>query len=515
MSAQWDEAVNLNGGLFLLRGNIHQFQAWNSFYPPMYDVFTAGFFAVGGASVYMGRLVSLVFSLLSVYAVFEFTYRLYNPKTALLASLLLAVMPGYVWLSRVSMIETTLMFFFIVSTLSFFLWLKQHNNKFIALSAAAFIFGVLTKYQTVIVAVICAVALAFLGRDYLIQKFRTIPRLGIGALVVATPLILVFYWMYTAGMLNNWLYAMNIGNPDKTIYSTGIDRFSPLFNAFPSWIQVPIFYLIEIAQPYPDIHPISILLYATGLAGLGWLALRRKPEDKYLLIWFVVVYVFFTAIPNRQWRYLVPLFAVLAISGANLIESALSKARTTWKITNLNVSRKRLVQVAAGLLIALTLVGLANSVRDAYGWVDKDQIHVPIEEASKYLGSNLTKNESAVIVCASNLLNQDMFQFYMPATAPVNQVWQYPDLPIDSYTPNFNITYFVALCEQRNVKYIILFDYGPHTQFFNSTQDYAQVGTMLYKTGRFGVPTDQPFFGDFANNKGWRIFLVRFNQTQT
>jgi hypothetical protein len=96
-----------------------------------------------------------------------------------------------------------------------------------------------------------------------------------------------------------------------------------------------------------------------------------------------------------------------------------------------------------------------------------------------------------------------------------SQIWQYPEQPVDTYTPDFNITEFVNLCEQRNVKYIILFDYGIHRQFFNSTLDYAQVQTMIYDSNRFGVPSDQPFFGYFANNKGWRIFLVRFNQTVT
>jgi hypothetical protein len=92
-----------------------------------------------------------------------------------------------------------------------------------------------------------------------------------------------------------------------------------------------------------------------------------------------------------------------------------------------------------------------------------------------------------------------------------DQIWQYPDLAVDAFTPNFNITEFVGLCQQRNVKYIILFDYGPHMQFFNTTLDYTQVQTMIYNTGRFDVPTDRPFFGDFSNNKGYRLFLVRFN----
>ena len=511
MSMQWDEVPNLNGGLMLLRGNFQQYLSFNSFYPPMYDIFTAGFFAVGGVSVFTGRFVSVVFSLLSVYAVFEFAYRIYGAKTGLLASIMLAVMPGYVWLSRVALIEPMLVFFFTVSTLFFFLWLKEHKNKFLALTIVTFALGVATKYQTVIVAIIAVVGLAFLGRDYLIKKFRTFPRLAMIVVAVAVPLFLLFYGLYSAGLLNQWLYAMNIGNPDKTLYSTGLDRFPAWFDPLPSWIRVSIFYFIEITEPYTNVHPISFLLYVVGLVGLGWLAVRRKAEDKYLLIWFAVVYIFFTAIPNRQWRYLIPVFPVLAISGACLIISALDKAQKTWKLPHLSVSKKRLVQVAAGFLVVFILVGVTYSVNDAYSWVAKDQISLPIQQTTNYLASNLSQNQSAVIVCAFNLLDEDMFQFYMPATMSSDQIWQYPELPVDAYTPNFNITEFVNLCEQRNVKYLILYDYGSNTPFYNTTLTYSDILQMIYNTGRFGDPSDQPFFGQMPN----RLFLVRFNQTQT
>ena len=46
-----------------------------------------------------------------------------------------------------------------------------------------------------------------------------------------------------------------------------------------------------------------------------------------------------------------------------------------------------------------------------------------------------------------------------------DQIWQYPDLAVDAFTPNFNITEFVNLCEQHNVKYIILYDYGSTHHF--------------------------------------------------
>jgi hypothetical protein len=136
----------------------------------------------------------------------------------------------------------------------------------------------------------------------------------------------------------------------------------------------------------------------------------------------------------------------------------------------------------------------------------RDQIHIPIEETADYLASHMSLNESAVIVCAFNLFNKDMLQFYLPANISKDQVWQYPELPVDSFTPNFNITEFVSLCEQRNVKYIILYDYGANSKFFNTDLTITNVFQMLNGTQRFGDPSDQPFFGDMPH----RLFPVRF-----
>ena len=135
-------------------------------------------------------------------------------------------------------------------------------------------------------------------------------------------------------------------------------------------------------------------------------------------------------------------------------------------------------------LIVFATSAVIYSSYDAYQMTARDQIHIPIDEAADYLASHMSLNESAVIVCAFNLLNQDMLRFYLPANMSKDQSWQYPDLPVDSFTPNFNITEFVSLCQQRNVKYIILFDFGPYMQFFNSTLDYTQVKTMIsqYRT---------------------------------
>jgi len=134
MSMQWDEVTHLNGGLYLLQGNFSSYLNHSSFYPPLYDIFTAGFFAVGGISLFTSRLVSVVFSLLTLYAVFEFGCRTYGAKTGLLASFFLGIMPGYFWLSRTAMIEPMMIFFFTASGLLFFSWLRTENTKFLILS---------------------------------------------------------------------------------------------------------------------------------------------------------------------------------------------------------------------------------------------------------------------------------------------------------------------------------------------------------------------------------------------
>ena len=91
-----------------------------AFYPPLYDLATAVSFQVFGTSLFSARLVSAVFSVLSLGAVFELAYTMYNGKTALLTTILLGIMPGYFWLSRQALLEIMLLFFVMVGAFVFF-----------------------------------------------------------------------------------------------------------------------------------------------------------------------------------------------------------------------------------------------------------------------------------------------------------------------------------------------------------------------------------------------------------
>jgi 4-amino-4-deoxy-L-arabinose transferase-like glycosyltransferase len=480
----------------------------------MYDLVTAGFFGVGGISVFTGRFVSVVFSLLAVYAVFEFARRMYGVKTAFGASVLLAVMPGYVWLSRVAMIETMLVFFFTVSAMFFFLWLREDKTKFLLLSGLTLGLGVLTKYQTIVLAAVMLTSLFILSRGYLRQKFRKIPLLIIVAVLVIVPWVLVSYQLYASKMLEQWFYALNVGNPDKALYSTGLGRFPEWYGAAPVWLRVPVFYLLEMAFPYfqsypapSPIHPVSIVLYVVGLAGLGLLAWRRKPADKYLLVWFFVAYVFFTAIPNKEWRYMVPVFPVLALSASTLIISVLRKARKTWRKPQLTIKKKRLVQASAVALAVFALFGTLYSVADAANWVANEQLALPLDEVTAYVAERLLPGENVMVLMPFNVFGAAMVQFYFYTYPSVTaQVYQYPEMPVDTYTPDFNVTELIVLCRQNNVKYVLVDEYGgAGFHYFNTTLNFADVDAALTSSGRFAL---EPV--SFWQEPG-RVFIFTFS----
>jgi 4-amino-4-deoxy-L-arabinose transferase-like glycosyltransferase len=464
MSFQWDEMPHMNGGLLLSRGQTDQYLTIYGYYPPVYDIATTAFYQLFGVSAASGRLAAVAFSLLAIWIVFEFANRTYGPKIGLLSSVLLGTMPGFFWLSRVAMLETMLIFFFSLTLFFFLTWLNNKKDRTLVLSALALGVGILAKYQILVAGLVMIVGILLWGRKKLKWRFAKFLIIPLIAALVLVPWLVV---LYQAGGMNNFgklLYTISEGHEERLEYSA---RF-----------PLPIFYLIEMTWPFSDIpvHPISLPIYILGLLGLGLFAWRRKPEDKFFLAWFAVVYVFFTLIPNKQWRYIVPVFPTLAISAAAFVMFVYDRAVATWKRQQTSLNRKRMLKVAAGLFVVLTATAVVYSSYEAYEMTARDQIHIPVEEATSYAVSHMEANESIVVLLPFNMLNQDMVWFYLPADRTgQTQVLQYPELAIDAFTLDFNVTELISLCEQKNVKYVFLYEHA----------NVMEVYEKLYETGRF------------------------------
>ena len=492
MTIQWDETPHIYGGLLLSRGHFQEYTRTGSFYPPLFDIVIAFYFKILGSSVFSARLVAVTFGVLSVWGVFEFAYRFYGPSNALLSSVLLASMPGFIWLCRIALIETMLIFFFSISLFLFFSWVRTKNDKMLLLSGVALGLGFLAKYQTLVGGIVMFASVFFLWRERILTKLGKFSLILIIAGAVVLPWIFFTYQQYASGTLGTWLYVLQVGSEEKLVYST---RF-----------PIPIFYLIEITYPYPDVHPISLPIYIFALLGLGIWLFRRRLVDKFSLIWFLVVYFVFTLIPNKHWRYVTPVFPILAISASDFILLIWDKAKNCLRARQISLHKKAIVKVSTTVFVFLVVASVLYSSLDAYSWVEKDHIYVPAEEASQYVAERSALNETIVVLCAQNLFNVDTLKFYLQTYDPNQRVlWQYPEMPVDVYTPVFNVTELIERCEDLNVKYLLLYEYGTTKTFYRSELTVHKVlHEMLYNTDKFVLE-------EWVGNSPRSIVIISFS----
>jgi uncharacterized membrane protein len=476
---EWDEAVHLNSALTLHSGNFGAYLD-TAFYPPLFDGAVALSFSVFGVGLFSARLVSILFSVLSLWGVFEFSSEMYGKKAGLLSTVLLGIMPGYFWMSRMALLETMLLFFFTLALLFFYRWLQNKQTKYIFLCGLAVGLGILTKYQMLVTLLIITVTILFLARGQLKSALSRFVLLIATSVTVVLPWIVVAYQVYASKILEEWLYALQVGNPEKFAHS----------GRYPT----PIFYLIEMVWPYEIVHPISIILYGIGLTGLVFFALRHNRPDKYLLIWFLSTFMFFTLITNKEWRYVLPLFPVIAIAAAVLVLFGYQKL-SLWK-KQVHISSRRQQKIVAGMFVVLVAGAMAYSVYDAYMVTSYFHVSIELEPATLYAMNNMQNNQSIMLLCPFNFFSQDMISFYLAKNGNNQiEVNQYPSLPVDAYTPNFNIADFIVLCRQNNVKYVFTYENGGTTTYYNTSLNLVQIYEQLYTSGNFSQWTDEEAFG--------------------
>jgi hypothetical protein len=486
---QWDETPHLVGGLLISRGQIQEYTTKYLFYPPLFDATTALYYLVLGANVFSVRLVAFTFGILTVWVVFEYAYRVYGPKNALLSTILLASMPGYIVISRLALIETMLMFFVSASLFLFFLWSRTKNNKLLLLSIVAVILGIITKYQAIVSGIFMLASLLFLCRKRIPKKVVKVLLIATVAVAFALPVFLFEYQQSISDALGDWVYAIQVGNEERTSYS----------GRFP----FPIFYLIEMTHPYAHVHPISGPLYTLSLVGLGYWLWRRRDKDKFSLIWFLVVYGVFTFIPNKDWRYISLVFPILAISASDLILFMWDKVKDGLKEPKIRLQRTSIPKFAAAVFILLIGTSLVYSWGDAHSWVAYEHAYVPVKETTLYVIENSTVNESTVILFTDNFFSDEMVNFYLFLYNSSDRLlWKYPEQPADAYSPPLNETWLIERCEATNVKFLLLYEHNNETYFDSDWRAYYVLDRLVL-SGRFKF--EWVFGTEFH-----RVIIIRF-----
>jgi hypothetical protein len=322
------------------------------------------------------------------------------------------------------------------------------------------------------------------------RRERIRAKIGKFSLVLIIAAAIVLPWIFlTYGRAQTWLYVLQVGSEKTLEYS----------KRFP----FPIFYFIEMVDPYPDIHPISLPIYILALLGLGFWLWRRRPEDKFSLIWFFLVYAIFEIIPAKSWRYVTLIFPVLAVSASSFFLLILDKVKDRLREHQAKLRKINITKVATIFFTLLLLISILYSSNLAYFWVEKDHIDIPVGEACRYVAERSEVNEIVAVLCIGNFFSVDTVEFYLQLYNPgQKQPLPYPELPVDAYTPIINVSWLIESSEALQVKYLLLFEHGNNT-FFQSELTSQHVLDIMLDSGSYGKETE---FGSFPR----RIFILRF-----
>ena len=352
--------------------------------------------------------------------------------------------------------------------------------------------GALAKYQTIVGGVVILVSWLLMLRKRLTRNMRKFVLLAIVAGAIVVPWLLVMSQQVTPEAISRWFYTVSSGSDERVEYGRRI--------------PLPIFYLVEMTYPYMDLHPISLPIYILAFLGLSYWLWRRKPEDKFSLIWFIVVYVFYTLfISNRNWRYVIPLFSILAVSASDFILFIWNKLTATIR-THTKPRRTLLRKIAAALFVVLITVSVIYSLMNAYYWIELEHVKVPAQAVSQYVSKNSAPNEAAVLFFPVNYFSPDVVNFYLLQYDSSERVlWEYPEDPADVYTPVFNETVLIEQCESLNVKFLLLYENGNKT-YYQSDLKAINALDLLVDSGNF---TLEKTFGSSPQ----RVFVIRFLQS--
>lgn len=485
MALRWDEAVQAYGGLLLFKGELQKY-AEGAYYPPLFDLLTAFSFQLLQPSAFSVRLISLIFGALCIWVCFEYAYLLYGQHQAILAAIFLSIIPGFILLCRMALLDVMLTFFITISLLLFFSGWQTGRAKLLYLSGITLGLGLLSKYPAIIAGVVMLVS-TILWKESPSIRFSKVLKVAIIAIAFVAPWIYFLYIHKAAAELNIASdYIREILSPFKDT------EFRVLYSTrFPT----PIFYLVELSEV------ISLPIYLCGILGLGLWFWRRRREDKFSLIWFLVVYVTFTLIPNKNWRFVASIFPLLSISAADFIIVIWQRGKKWLSSLQPRFYKIDVEKIVSILLISIIFAAVLNSVITSYGWIEHDAVYIPTQKACQYVVSHSKTTDGLVVLCASNWFGPHAVNFYLhQLDSKRDLALQYPKEAVDDYNLIFDVEVLNQLCMTHQVKYLLLYENTPFLQ--EPLLTVPIVLTTLMETNKFVLENE-------VGSPPHRLFIIR------
>lgn len=353
------------------------------------------FYTVAGFSEFSTRFLSAALSVGTCALVFFLGRDMYNKWTGLIAALLLSIHTYSVALGRIGYLDSTMVFFFILSIFMLYKWIKTGDPKWSYILAATSAAAILTKVPSMILIPIIMTTLLLVSRGFRPINMRTL-----------TIFVLIFF----AGLIPAFVQiAMNF---DTYLSFSGA--------AGSRIIDVPITFYFEKLLGYSG--PFFI---ASAFFGILISFVRRSKADLLCIVSLVITGVYIQLIPIKAWNYclpLIPLLSIFAARGITLLLALLPPLlanRKNNKNARQQISPRLLTTISGGLIgIFLLLFITYTEIYESLDYLVHNRPFVGLKEASFWIAENgipnatvMTESQGSAQYVLSLYGNMDTYPF--------------------------------------------------------------------------------------------------------
>lgn len=268
----FEEELNILYPYLAVKGNEPFYAALEvQFIPYIAAVF---YKVLNGVHTEVLRIISIIFTVLAIYALYKLIKELFDEESALVAIFLFGFSPISIYLGKSANFEMPIIFFNILTIYCFYKWVHTERILYAILANLSFVFSVLFKLPNLYL----LLPLSFMGYSKWRWKF-----------VFKNWLTIISFIIILIGQ--GWLHHLRIIGPD------------------PNWAHFDLGYNIQsIRQCFTSLESYKkvysdVLNYALTPLGLVFLIIGflLKPEnknEKILYCWLWGVVIFYLVIPE-------------------------------------------------------------------------------------------------------------------------------------------------------------------------------------------------------------------------
>lgn len=298
-------------------------------------------FKILGVNEFAARMPSAIFALLGVIGMYLLGSLIFNKRVGLLAAIILGTSVEYIILSRACVTDMTLATFMLFGALFFFYGYLRHKRYHYLFSAASFALATLTKGPVAIILPGAAI-LAYLAFVRDLKALKKIPLFWCAVIfiAIAAPWYLLEYKIHGANFINSFFGFHNITRFLEAEHKIGSQ----------------VYYNIPIV--FGGFFPWSVFL------PFGFWHIFKKKHSAFILSWFFIIFLFFTASSTKLPTYVFPCFISLALIVAVLWDDLLKEGAPKKFIKGMSVSYYALcASVIFGAIAALLYLKFIYNIR--------------------------------------------------------------------------------------------------------------------------------------------------------